>query len=71
MNNNQNKRGFGAMTEEERRDAQSRGGKASHESGNANEFQEGSDEAREAGRRGGQSGRENDRDSNRSDNLNG
>ncbi len=46
-------RGFASMSEEERREIASKGGKAAHESGNAHEFD--SQEAREAGRKGGQS----------------
>ena len=49
---NSEKRGFASMSEEERRKIASKGGKAAHESGNANEFD--SEEAREAGRKGGQ-----------------
>ena len=40
------------MSEEERRNIASKGGKAAHQSGNAHEWD--SEEAREAGRRGGQ-----------------
>ena len=53
-NNNRGEgRGFAGMSEEERRRAASKGGKAAHESGNANEFD--SESGREAGRKGGQS----------------
>lgn len=44
-------RGFASMSEERRREIASKGGKAAHESGNANEFTP--EEAREAGRKGG------------------
>lgn len=44
-------RGFAGMDEDQQREIASKGGKAAHESGNANEFD--SDEAREAGRKGG------------------
>ena len=46
------KRGFAAMDEEKQREIASKGGRASHESGNAHEFT--SEEAREAGRKGGE-----------------
>lgn len=46
-------RGFAGMTPEKRREIASKGGKAAHESGNANEFD--SESGREAGRKGGQS----------------
>ncbi len=46
-------RGFAGMSEEKRREIASKGGKAAHESGNANEFD--SESGREAGRKGGQS----------------
>ncbi len=49
---NRGGQGFANMSEEERRKAASKGGKAAHESGRAHEFD--SDEAREAGRKGGQ-----------------
>ncbi len=49
---NRSKRGFASMDPEEQREIASRGGKASHESGNAHEWD--SQEAREAGRKGGQ-----------------
>lgn len=45
-------RGFAGMSEEKRREIASKGGKAAHESGNANEFT--SESGREAGRKGGQ-----------------
>ncbi len=46
------KRGFASMDQEKQREIASKGGKASHESGNAHEFT--SEEAREAGRKGGE-----------------
>jgi general stress protein YciG len=46
-------RGFAGMSEERRREIASKGGKAAHQSGNANEFD--SESGREAGRKGGQS----------------
>ena len=46
-------RGFGSMDKEQQREIASKGGRAAHESGNANEFS--SEEAREAGRKGGES----------------
>jgi general stress protein YciG len=46
-------RGFAGMSEERRREIASKGGKAAHQSGNANEFD--SETGREAGRKGGQS----------------
>lgn len=46
-------RGFAGMSPEKRREIASKGGKAAHESGNANEFD--SESGREAGRKGGQS----------------
>lgn len=45
-------RGFAAMDPEKQREIASKGGKASHQSGNANEFD--SNSGREAGQRGGQ-----------------
>ena len=45
------KRGFAAMSQEARRAAQSKGGRAGHASGKAHTFD--SDEAKRAGRRGG------------------
>ena len=54
-NNNQGGgRGFAGMDPEKRREIASKGGKAAHESGNANEFD--SESGREAGRKGGQAG---------------
>lgn len=52
--NEQGGRGFAGMDPQKQREIASKGGKAAHESGNAHEFREGSDEAREAGRKGGQ-----------------
>lgn len=46
-------RGFAGMSEEKRREIASKGGKAAHESGKANQFN--SETGREAGRKGGQS----------------
>ena len=43
------------MSEEKRREIASKGGKAAHESGNANEFD--SESGREAGRKGGKASR--------------
>ncbi len=52
-NDNDNSgRGFAGMDPEKQREIASKGGKAAHQSGNANEFT--SEEAREAGRKGGQ-----------------
>ena len=45
-------RGFAAMDPEKQREIASEGGRASHASGNAHEFD--SEEAREAGRKGGE-----------------
>lgn len=45
-------RGFAGMDPDKQREIASKGGKAAHASGNANEFD--SESAREAGRRGGQ-----------------
>lgn len=45
------RRGFAAMSEEERREIARKGGKASHARGQAHEFTP--EEAREAGRKGG------------------
>jgi len=60
-NNNENKsgegRGFAGMSEEKRRQIASKGGKAAHEGGNANEFD--SESGREAGRKGGQASGQN------------
>lgn len=50
---NRGGQGFAGMSEERRREIASKGGKAAHEKGTANEFKEGSEEAREAGRKGG------------------
>ena len=47
------KRGFASMDPEQQKEIASKGGKASHESGNAHEFD--SEEAREAGKKGGES----------------
>lgn len=47
------KRGFGAMTEEQRAAISSMGGKAAHAAGTAHRFD--AEEAREAGRKGGES----------------
>lgn len=49
------KRGFAGMDEEKQREIAAKGGRASHEKGNAHEFS--SEEAREAGRKGGQASR--------------
>ena len=58
-------RGFAAMDPEKQKEIASKGGKASHESGNAHEFN--SEEAREAGRKGGESrGNSGNRNSGRS-----
>jgi general stress protein YciG len=46
-------RGFAAMDPQKQREIASKGGKASHQSGNAHEFS--SEEARAAGRKGGES----------------
>ena len=52
MTQEENKgRGFAGMSEEDRKKAASKGGKAAHESGNANEFD--SESGREAGKKGG------------------
>ncbi len=50
--NNRGGRGFAGMDPQKQREIASKGGKAAHESGNANEFD--SESAREAGRKGGQ-----------------
>ena len=50
---NSSNRGFGSMDPEQQKEIASKGGKAAHESGNANEFN--SREAKEAGRKGGES----------------
>ena len=46
------RKGFASMDKEKQREIASKGGKAAHESGNANEFD--SESGREAGRKGGQ-----------------
>lgn len=51
QNNNEGKRGFASMDPQKQREIASKGGKAAHESGRANEFTP--EEAREAGRKGG------------------
>jgi uncharacterized protein len=51
-NSGNSERGFAGMDKEQQREISSKGGKAAHESGNANEFT--SEEAREAGRKGGE-----------------
>lgn len=51
-NQGQGGRGFAGMDPDKQREIASKGGKAAHESGNANEFD--SESAREAGRKGGQ-----------------
>lgn len=61
-NNNDNRgggRGFAGMDEDKQREIASKGGKAAHEKGTANEFD--SESAREAGRKGGRA-RGNNRD---------
>ena len=59
MANNENGqnsgRGFAGMDPEKQREIASRGGKAAHQSGNANEFD--SESGREAGKKGGQANR--------------
>jgi len=53
---NQNSgRGFASMDDDKQREIAAEGGRASHASGNAHEFD--SEEAREAGRKGGQASR--------------
>ena len=52
QDDNKGGRGFAGMDPEKQREIASKGGKAAHESGNANEFD--SESAREAGRKGGQ-----------------
>lgn len=52
-NQDKSKRGFASMDEEKQREIASKGGKAAHEQGTANEFD--SEEAAEAGRKGGES----------------
>jgi len=47
------KRGFGGMTEQQKSEISSKGGKASHAKGTAHVFD--TDEARKAGRKGGKS----------------
>lgn len=54
QNQNQGGRGFASMDPKKQRDIASKGGKAAHQSGNANQFD--SDTGREAGRKGGQAG---------------
>ena len=55
-NNNQgNRRGFAGMDPEKQREIASKGGRAAHESGHANQFDSATGAA--AGRRGGQSSR--------------
>ena len=49
--NKKSGRGFASMSPEKRREIASKGGKAAHASGNANEFN--SETGREAGRKGG------------------
>lgn len=51
-NNDRGGRGFASMDPEKQREIASRGGKAAHEKGTANEFD--SESGREAGRKGGQ-----------------
>ena len=53
MNMADNRRGFASMDPEKQREIASKGGKASHQSGNAHEWT--SEEAQEAGRKGGSS----------------
>ncbi len=48
-------RGFASMDPEKQREIASKGGKAAHQSGNANEFD--SESGREAGKKGGQASR--------------
>lgn len=50
--NNNSNRGFASMDPDQQREIASKGGKAAHEKGTANEFD--SESAREAGRKGGQ-----------------
>jgi uncharacterized protein len=50
---NSSNRGFASMDPEQQKEIASKGGRAAHESGNANEFD--SEQAREAGRKGGES----------------
>lgn len=50
--NNTENRGFASMDDDKQREIASKGGKASHESGNAHEFD--SNEARQAGKKGGE-----------------
>lgn len=54
-NNQGGGRGFAGMDPEKQREIASKGGKAAHQSGNANEFD--SESGREAGRKGGQASR--------------
>jgi general stress protein YciG len=51
-NRNSSGRGFASMDPEQQREIASKGGKAAHEKGTANEFD--SESGREAGRKGGQ-----------------
>ena len=51
-NNQGGGRGFASMDPNKQREIASKGGKAAHQSGNANEFD--SESGREAGRKGGQ-----------------
>ena len=53
-NNNSGGRGFASMDEDKQREIASKGGKAAHEKGTANQFD--SESGREAGREGGRSG---------------
>jgi general stress protein YciG len=48
-------RGFASMDPEKQREIASKGGKAAHQSGNANQFD--SESGREAGKKGGQASR--------------
>jgi general stress protein YciG len=50
--NNTENRGFASMDDDKQREIASKGGKVSHESGNAHEFD--SNEARQAGKKGGE-----------------
>lgn len=58
-NQGNSNRGFAGMDPEKQREIASKGGRAAHESGNANEFD--SESGREAGRKGGQARAENAR----------
>lgn len=53
-NEERSKRGFAGMDREKQREIASKGGKAAHMNGNANQFD--SNSGREAGRKGGQAG---------------